>query len=135
MPPTVTLAVLADRITNLSADICIAITKIEDLAKVLGGVRLEYERRHGEVVTELNTQKADLAFTKTELSSLKEIVTAQAKEISDLRDSVKNLQLSVSRALAWASRLFWALFVPFILGIVSFIIGVLTHTVVITFPK
>ena len=135
MPPTVTLAVLADRIANLSADVCTAIEEIKASTRGFIAFQIDYERRHGEVVTELNAQKADLKTTRDDLASLRDIVAAQSKEISDLKDSVKTLQKTVDQVLRWADKLFWALFIPLVLGIISFIVGLVTHTIVISFPK
>lgn len=134
MPP-VTNAQLADRIDVLSGNVCTAVDNIKELNKGFNLFQLDYERRHAELTAKVMTQETEIKVQKDALASLTNIVTQQTKEIGDLKETVKTLQDSVNKIMGWVNKLFWALFIPFVLGIFSFVIGLLTHTIVITFPK
>ena len=141
-PPTITNAILADRLDSLRGDICDAVDGMKDVTKGFNSFQLEYERRHAQLVTDVNVTKLDIQTQKTELTSLRDIVTRQAKEIGDLRDTVRDLKVAidntsqtVNRIMNWMSRIFWAFLVPVVLALSAFIWGLLTHNIIISIPK
>ena len=141
-PPTITNAILADRIESLRGDIYDLVGGMKEITKGFTSFQLEEERRHAQILNDANINKLDIQTQKTELTSLREIVIHQAKEIGDLRDTVRDLKVAidnttqtVNRIMNWMSRIFWAFLVPVVLGLVAFIWGLLTHNIIISIPK
>lgn len=138
MTPPVTNAQLADRIEVLTGSVYTAIDGIKEVSKGFTSFQVDYEKRHAELQTKVKMQESEIQVQRDSLLALRDITKAQSTEIESLKNSVKDLQVSVkdlSKVIGWFSKIFWALFIPLMLGTISFLLGILTHTIVITFPK
>lgn len=127
MPPASNQAVILERLESLKCDVKDIGYDVKEGTTALTNFQLEYEKRQGTLVEQINANTTQITRLDKEQTELK-------KELESLKTTVLSLSLSVNKMYSvfkWILGILTTLIISFMLSIIGFGYALLTHQIAI----